>query len=655
MSANFTPTQTAIADLRPFRMWCQKVLPAIYDESLSYYELLCKVVNYINQNIDDINTLNDNVTNIYNAYVLLQNYVNDYFESEAPQMISDKLDELVEDGTLSALIAEYVDPYFDEKSNELDQFMDNKTTQINNAISEQNATIETNTNTLNSAISSQNTAITNLENRMSTFITSNSGLAGETTLFDLSNMTYKWSGVGTELVFDYDPSGFLYVDFHWYHKGRLLINRFPASVVSEVGTGVELHDTYINGTTIEHARIKVTRMAVGTQNYELSVCQLLDGNGTSTNIQDATEGNTQQTYILKAVGIRNVPNTEVTDARVGADGTVYPTLEDRLNAENSELKSQIAQLEAIPTAVKHAMDTLFQNVAFKNDDVYTDEIAVVHNWATAVNLVSISAVFDQGSNAIYDTDSLETLRQYLTVTANYDDGTSTTVTTYTLSGTLEGGTSSITVTYEEKTASFNVNVIGATFVYTPSDGLLSAQSYISFTPPSSNVVEESISDGKYVANVPKATGWGNNKLLFVPNVYASKARLIANFNIEQCGGLSTSNTSSLGYIMFTLGNGTNGGAVGFARKSTGSLYTRYSYGSTASYGKKVDFNTDYELELIVENGVQTAKLNGEVLFEGQPLSSITLAQNSMFGIFSSNNDNKQTVSITRIAYYTDGE
>lgn len=30
-----------------FRFWCQKVLPLVYDESLSYYEVLCKLTEYI--------------------------------------------------------------------------------------------------------------------------------------------------------------------------------------------------------------------------------------------------------------------------------------------------------------------------------------------------------------------------------------------------------------------------------------------------------------------------------------------------------------------------------------------------------------------------------------------------------------------------------
>ena len=55
MSANFTPTRGEYIDLKPFRFWCQKILPLAYDDSLSYYELLCKVVDYLNNSMEDIN------------------------------------------------------------------------------------------------------------------------------------------------------------------------------------------------------------------------------------------------------------------------------------------------------------------------------------------------------------------------------------------------------------------------------------------------------------------------------------------------------------------------------------------------------------------------------------------------------------------------
>ena len=83
---------------------------------------------------------------------------------------------------------------------------------------------------------------------------------------------------------------------------------------------------------------------------------------------------------------------------------------------------------------------------------------VITATATAATVTSISAVFNQGQNVIYDTDSLDTLKQYLTVTATYDGGITAVVTGYTLSGILTVGTSTITASYGGKTDTFDVNV-----------------------------------------------------------------------------------------------------------------------------------------------------------------------------------------------------
>ena len=77
-------------------------------------------------------------------------------------------------------------------------------------------------------------------------------------------------------------------------------------------------------------------------------------------------------------------------------------------------------------------------------------------------LASISAVYTQ-SGTVYDTDTLDSLKTDLVVTATYGDGNTETVPSadYTLSGTLTAGTSTITVTYEGKTATFTVTVTAA--------------------------------------------------------------------------------------------------------------------------------------------------------------------------------------------------
>lgn len=111
----------------------------------------------------------------------------------------------------------------------------------------------------------------------------------------------------------------------------------------------------------------------------------------------------------------------------------------------------------IPDRIKQALLACFQKVAWvdANGQTYYDAL---YDALMNKEVLSIAAVFTQGSATIYDTDSLDDLKQYLTVTASYDDGTTGEVTAYELSGTLTEGTSTITVTYDEKTTAFDVVV-----------------------------------------------------------------------------------------------------------------------------------------------------------------------------------------------------
>ena len=115
MSANFTPTLGDVTELKPFRFWCQKVLPLVFDDTLSYYELLCKVVDYLNNTMADVNTLSGDVENLHTAYEQLQEYVNTYFSSlDLQEEINAKLDAMAESGVLSTLIAPYISPAVSE-------------------------------------------------------------------------------------------------------------------------------------------------------------------------------------------------------------------------------------------------------------------------------------------------------------------------------------------------------------------------------------------------------------------------------------------------------------------------------------------------------------------------------------------------------------
>lgn len=45
--------------LKSFRFWCEKILPAVYDESISYYEVLAKMVVYLNTMVDNQDYFNE--------------------------------------------------------------------------------------------------------------------------------------------------------------------------------------------------------------------------------------------------------------------------------------------------------------------------------------------------------------------------------------------------------------------------------------------------------------------------------------------------------------------------------------------------------------------------------------------------------------------
>lgn len=112
MGANFTPDMQGYTNMKPFKFWCQKVLPTIYDDSLSYYEVLCKLVKYLNTVIENMEKVEANVDALLNAFNLLQGWVNNYFDNlDVQDEIDNKLDRMVEDGTFDRYIQPIIEQY----------------------------------------------------------------------------------------------------------------------------------------------------------------------------------------------------------------------------------------------------------------------------------------------------------------------------------------------------------------------------------------------------------------------------------------------------------------------------------------------------------------------------------------------------------------
>lgn len=144
---------------------------------------------------------------------------------------------------------------------------------------------------------------------------------------------------------------------------------------------------------------------------------------------------------------------------------------DVITAEKlNNMESGIADCDTAITGLKNdlngwsddtktALLNCFAHVAWTDEhgQDYYDALEEALYAEEPKTLVSIGAVYTQ-SGTVYDTDTLDSLKADLVVTATYDDSTTAVVTNYTLSGTLTEGTSIITVTYGGKTDTFSVTV-----------------------------------------------------------------------------------------------------------------------------------------------------------------------------------------------------
>lgn len=77
-----------MVNLKHFHFWCQKVLPLVYDDSLSYYELLCKVVHYINDLIESDKDIISNIDELSSELAVIQNWIDNFDYSKIEEIIS---------------------------------------------------------------------------------------------------------------------------------------------------------------------------------------------------------------------------------------------------------------------------------------------------------------------------------------------------------------------------------------------------------------------------------------------------------------------------------------------------------------------------------------------------------------------------------------
>lgn len=103
----------------PFVTFVTSAVPMVFDNSLSYYEALCALWKWLQDDVVDVINNNAEVTQDYidltneytQKFIELKEYVDTYFDNlDVQEEINNKLDAMVEDGTLQTLIDNFLQP-----------------------------------------------------------------------------------------------------------------------------------------------------------------------------------------------------------------------------------------------------------------------------------------------------------------------------------------------------------------------------------------------------------------------------------------------------------------------------------------------------------------------------------------------------------------
>lgn len=178
---------------------------------------------------------------------------------------------------------------------------------------------------------------------------------------------------------------------------------------------------------------------------------------------------------IRINGLANTAQTAANDDYVALDGATNGTrkmlaskltegIEQQLATTNqnvakntediTDLKSDLSHVELFTEQAKTALLNCLAHVAYLDND--SDYYGALEDALYPEEYPKITVLFNRGTAKVYPFDSLDVLKPLLTVLYWTDEETSTQITNYVLSGSLEHNTNIITVVYGQLTTTFNV-------------------------------------------------------------------------------------------------------------------------------------------------------------------------------------------------------
>lgn len=106
--ADVNNNYTDMKNLTPFKLCVLQNFPFIESDfdAVTNYQLLCKIVDYLNKIIDNNNKQNDNISQLEQNFITLYNYVNNYFNNlDVQEEINKKIDELITTGEFNIFLS----------------------------------------------------------------------------------------------------------------------------------------------------------------------------------------------------------------------------------------------------------------------------------------------------------------------------------------------------------------------------------------------------------------------------------------------------------------------------------------------------------------------------------------------------------------------
>lgn len=135
---NVNNDYTKMNNLTPFKLCVLQNFPFIEADfdAVTNYQLLCKVVEYLNNVIDNNNKQNTNITQLEQNFITLYNYVKDYFNNlDVQEEINNKIDELITSGSFATLFKSFIGYVMPEWYGAVGDGVHDDTVAFNNAIS----------------------------------------------------------------------------------------------------------------------------------------------------------------------------------------------------------------------------------------------------------------------------------------------------------------------------------------------------------------------------------------------------------------------------------------------------------------------------------------------------------------------------------------